>query len=152
MSHQKCNLCCGGAGEYRCHACTVINLQRELAEAQTKLAEQSKATAAEREKRESEWAEAEVTEAANELMDNIIRRAAIAMKGPEAPQKGHSWHDLPEVAEALVRENAALREALQNLHDEIVDCDDALGLDSIDMRTRTPLEQFAKPPPARNSE
>lgn len=34
-------------------------------------------------------------------LSHILRGVAVALKGPEAPGLGHSWHDLAEVAQSI---------------------------------------------------
>ena len=43
-----------------------------------------------------------------EKVSDILTRTANAMKGKPAPLHSHSWHDLPEVAEAMARDAARL--------------------------------------------
>lgn len=45
----------------------------------------------------------------------LLRRTADALKGSPAPLAQHSWHDLPEVADNLVAQAAAMREALEHV-------------------------------------
>lgn len=48
-------------------------------------------------------------DALRERMSDILKRTAIALRGPEPPLTAWSWHDLPELAEAA--KASALEEA-----------------------------------------
>lgn len=43
-----------------------------------------------------------------ERLSNLLARTAVALKGPEPVEGLHSWHDLPEVAAALVNQRDQL--------------------------------------------
>ena len=48
--------------------------------------------------------EAQESHDLREKLSDILTRTANALKGKPAPLHSHSWHDLPEVAEAMARD------------------------------------------------
>ena len=44
----------------------------------------------------------EIGEALADLLGDICQRTGDVLKGPPAPLRQHSWHDLPEVAADLI--------------------------------------------------
>ncbi len=59
-------------------------------------------------------AELEAEDASRKLHRDLLRRVAIALKGPEDGLVTHGWSDLPEVAEKLRNEVDILR-TMQNV-------------------------------------
>lgn len=55
-------------------------------------------------------AELDEVHAANDRLGGILRRTAVALKGPEPETGLHSWHDLPELAAQMKAELADSRE------------------------------------------
>lgn len=74
-------------------------------------------------------------EALRERLADILRRTAVALRGPEPPLTRWSWHDLPERAAAaiaaIVMQRAAAAGALEALK-EIVAAADGKGWEQLD--------------------
>jgi hypothetical protein len=51
----------------------------------------------------------------NERLATLLERVANALKGTPEPDTAHSWHDLPELTQAVVSDAISLREALGNV-------------------------------------
>jgi hypothetical protein len=46
-------------------------------------------------------------------IETLLDGVALAFKGPPAPLHRHSWHDLPAIAERVMRDREALRDAFR---------------------------------------
>ena len=60
-------------------------------------------------------ADAEESEALRERLSTLLKRTAIALRGPEPELTSYGWHDLPERASAVVAQRDALLEALRDI-------------------------------------
>ena len=55
----------------------------------------------------------EIGEALADLLGDICQRTGDVLKGPPAPLRQHSWHDLPEVAADLIAQRDRFARALR---------------------------------------
>ena len=72
-------------------------------------------------------------EALRERLADILRRTAVALRGPEPPLTRWSWHDLPErAAAAIAAIDVMQRDALLEALKEIVAAADGKGWEQLD--------------------
>lgn len=99
---------------------TLATVQRERDELRARVAELE--------------AERDDDDALRERMADILKRTAIALRGPEPPLTAWSWHDLPERAAAAIASIDLFQRVAHNLADPRVDVD-AISDDLIDEAT-----------------
>lgn len=80
----------------------------------------------------SKVAELEAENAENdeirEVLAGLLRRTAVALKGPEPPLKSWSWHDLPELVEAMKQRAETAEAETDHLMDALIQQENALNV------------------------